>query len=89
MKKAALFLLIALGLGAGGVKAEDAAQAPAVKRCEAVTGSRIQPVVAAGESCERVTLGVRSYSREELQATGRVDVDEALSVLDPSILRRL
>lgn len=89
MKKAALLLLIAACLGAGGVQAAEAAETPAVKRCEAVTGSRIQPVVAADEACERATPGVRSYSREELESTGRIDLDEALSVLDPSILRRL
>lgn len=89
MKKVALLLLVAVCLGAGGVKAADAPARPDVKRCEPVTGSRIAVKPAAGQRCDKPSQPfLRSYSREELQSTGRVDLDEALNVLDPSITRR-
>lgn len=89
MKKIAVLLLVGLCLGLGGVKAADAPARPDVKRCDPEIGSRIARKPVAGKGCEpQPQPFVRSYSREELQSTGRVDLDEALTVLDPSIVRR-
>jgi hypothetical protein len=100
MKKIALLLLVAACLGAGGVDAAepaapaatDAGAVPAAKgaeRCAPATGSRIARKVKPGESCEVHHNNLRSYSRDDLERTGRIDLDEALETLDPAFSRRL
>lgn len=92
MKKIALLLLVAACLGAGGVKAQaptDQAQAKAkVTRCEPTTGSRLGKAPDAQGRCDETSPLSRSYSREDLERTGQIDLDRALQMLDPSISRR-
>lgn len=91
MKKALLMLLVALGLGAGGVRAESPPPAPkqlllkAPARCEPTTGSRIVRAPSADGRCPQDGSFLRSYTQEELQRTGRTDVGEALRMLDTSL----
>ena len=87
MKKVALLLLVAVCLGAGGVKAADAPARPDVKRCEPVTGSRIAVKPAAGQRCDKPSQPfLRSYSREELQSTGRRGAERAGPLDHPPLL---
>lgn len=52
-----------------------------LEKCDQVTGSRIRGPARA--NCE--PLGpFRSYSAEELQSTGEMDLSEALRQLDPT-----
>lgn len=52
------------------------------QQCQSVTGSRIQD--AHREKCEPVGYPFRSYSRDELDATGEIDIGEALRQIDPT-----
>jgi len=94
MKKVALMMLVALCLGAGGVKAVDAPEAAAASkpakptRCEPATGSRLSSPPDANGRCNSGTAGFRSYDKEEIERTGEIDLDRALSKLDPSLSRR-
>ncbi len=91
MKKLAFFLLIAACLGAGGVKAAaepaQPAKTPKAVHCEAPAGSRIRPQLDAQGRCPQGSAPVRSYSREDIQQTGQIDLDRALQQLDPSLSR--
>lgn len=55
------------------------------RQCLRETGSRIQPRKNAKGERACLPLSGRSYSRDELQRTGKTDVAEALRVLDPAI----
>lgn len=59
------------------------------ERCPERTGSHIR-TTAIGESCEQQgrELGVRSYSREELDTANPANLSEALSKLDPGLTIR-
>jgi hypothetical protein len=94
MKKFAVWLLVAVCLGAGGVKAtEPSAVAEPVTipeqiiSCGPASASRLRHPTISGQPCAAATPFARSYSKEDLESTGRVDLDEALSVLDPSVRR--
>ena len=54
---------------------------PAATECD-VTGTRIR---AKPPECAPKGYPFRSYSMEELQSTGRIDLLEQLRVLDPAI----
>lgn len=54
---------------------------PDAKECEMNTGSRIRPQKADG--CKPVKQPYRTYTQEELQRTGSIDLGEALRQLDP------
>jgi hypothetical protein len=52
--------------------------------CKAATGTRIRPKKQT--SCEKAAnLPLRSYSAEELQSTGHIDLVEALRELNPAV----
>ena len=51
-------------------------------QCSQVTGSRIRS--STRKDCEPLGQPFRSYSAEELQSTGEMDLSEALRQLDPS-----
>ena len=57
--------------------------------CQVVTGSRIhvsKPKKDADGKCEsKSSSAMRSYSREEIERTGEMNLDNALRNLDPSI----
>lgn len=77
---------VSVGVGTDGsrVSADVTVGARAVDRhCLRQTGTRI----VSWRDHERRCAGFagRSYSREELQGTGRVDMGDALRALDPSI----
>lgn len=57
-----------------------------LEQCDQVTGSRIRSGSRAGSgtACEPVGHPFRSYSAEELQSTGEMDLSEALRQLDPA-----
>lgn len=73
---------------AGAANAKAAAKAaPVAARqteppptCLTETGSRIKP-----KPGQCLNVAGRSYSHDELQSTGEVNLDDALSHLDPSI----
>lgn len=62
-------------------KQTDAKSADTKAKCTYVTGSRIKhdPPV----DCDSGVLGLRTYSAEEIQQTGQIDLNEALRWLDP------
>ena len=91
MKAFSLLLVIAVCLGAGGVSAEPApAAAPkAADRCPPEPGSRISRKPAADGRCLQSSSALaRSYTREDLERTGQLDVRDALHALDPSLAAR-
>jgi hypothetical protein len=93
----ALICLVALGAAsaamAGEQKATTATPAAAtttadakpkslVKQCAAVTGTHIRPRVE--NECKASNGPQRSYSKDEIERTGQIDMAEALRRLDPS-----
>jgi hypothetical protein len=70
-------------VAASEVKTGQAAAKPADAKatCEYVTGSRIKH--APPVDCDQAAPGLRSYTAEDLQNTGHVDIAEALRWLDP------
>ena len=87
MKKFALLLLIATCLGAGGVQADATAAKPALKadRCPPAPGSRLSRAPDAEGRCEPPQAFTRSYTSEDIERTGQVDLDQALMQLDPAL----
>jgi len=89
MKKVALLLLVAACLGAGGVQAEtpspESKPVAADRRCDPVTGSRIARAPDAKGLCDTTDGRLRSFSREDLESTGQIDLAEALTRLDPRL----
>ncbi len=88
MKKVLLFLVAAV-LCAGAVNA--ASPEPTLKkgeRCEPATGSRLSRAPNAQGICEHDAAVTRSYSQEEIERTGQIDLDVALSRLDPALAAR-
>jgi hypothetical protein len=79
-------LLAPLAAMSADTKAEGKTRAKAEKPaavCEQVTGSRIKPRDAT--SCEKSSnQRYRSFTAEELQQTGSIDLAEALRKLDPA-----
>jgi hypothetical protein len=82
---------IALLCGAVAVLSACAAPRPAaladagdasLEQCDQVTGSRIRSNTR--RDCEPLGQPFRSYSAEELQSTGEMDLSEALRQLDPA-----
>lgn len=72
-------------------QADDAKAEPAPKkmeRCEAPTGSRISPERDAKGECPKSANPGQTYSQEDLQSTGEINVGDALSRLNPSISSR-
>lgn len=55
------------------------------RQCLRETGSRIKPRKNANGERPCLPLAGRSYSRDDVQRTGKTDVSEALRVLDPTI----
>lgn len=75
---------VGVGVGARSAVVEAGiATGPVDRFCVRETGTRI----VARRDRERRCSGFagRSYSREELQSTGRPDIADALRMLDPSI----
>lgn len=76
----------ALGLMAGcaGQPAQLAAtpEPAASQECAVVTGSRIAPE--ARHDCKPVGYPFRSYSAQDLEATGHMDLADALRSIDPA-----
>ncbi len=96
MRKTLVLLLIAVCLGVGGVEAAaPPADAPDTapqrlqpqERCPPPTGSRISRAPRTSGACEPAPAGLRRYSREALEETGEIDLNRALTTLDPSIGR--
>jgi hypothetical protein len=50
--------------------------------CQGSTGSRIKPAKPA--DCKASKYALRTYSSDELQRTGEIDLTEALRKLDPA-----
>jgi hypothetical protein len=77
-------------VGGSPDKATDAAAAPSAdakplklaKHCAAVTGTRIRPKLK--DNCESAARPNRTFTQEDLQRTGQIDINEALRRLDPS-----
>jgi len=91
MKKVALLVLVIACLSAGAVKAETT-PAPAVvkkpvERCEPMVGSRVVRSRDANGQCPDSVPFARSYSREQIEQTGQIDLGAALSQLDPAVSR--
>jgi hypothetical protein len=59
----------------------DAKPKPLIKQCPAVSGSHIRP--RKENDCKTNVGPLRSYSQEDLQRTGEIDVADALRKLDP------
>lgn len=53
---------------------------PLKKQCEAISGSRIRPSTA--NDCKSAHGPMRTYTNEDLQRTGEIDINEALRKLD-------
>lgn len=51
------------------------------KACEPVSGSHIRPSTA--RNCETLAQPMRSYSAEDIQRTGEMNLAQALRKLDP------
>jgi len=66
-------------------QADDAKPAPKQERCEPPTGSRISPERDAKGECPKPASPGQTYSQEDLQRTGQINVGDALSRLNPSI----
>jgi hypothetical protein len=77
----ALAVLSGCATGPAPLAAADTGDS-ALEQCDQVTGSRIRGRDRG--SCEPVGHPFRSYSAEELAATGEIDLVEALRQLDPS-----
>lgn len=54
----------------------------AAEQCQENTGSRIRATKAG--SCRPSMLALRSYSSDDLQRTGEIDMAQALRKLDPA-----
>lgn len=67
--------------------AEAPSAASRVERCPAPTGSRIVPRRDAQGECPGLPAAGQSHDREAVLQTGRSDLSEALSVLNPGISR--
>ncbi|MES2685086.1 MAG: hypothetical protein V4650_16320 [Pseudomonadota bacterium] len=87
MKKLALLLLVAACLGAGGVQADAPPTKPLLKadRCPPAPGSRLSRAPDAEGRCNPPQAFSRSYSQEEIERTGQIDLDRALMQLDPAL----
>jgi hypothetical protein len=60
----------------------DRGEATSLERCEQVTGSRI--LRRSTEGCEAVNYPLKSFSAEQIQGTGEMDLHDALRMLDPA-----
>jgi hypothetical protein len=61
----------------------DADASGAMGTCESVTGSRIR--TPGKTDCSNTSSAMKTFTAEELQATGEIDMNKALRTLDPSI----
>ncbi len=52
-----------------------------VKECVPVSGTRIRPSPATG--CRSSVQPMRTYTQEDIQRTGQIDLNQALRMLDP------
>lgn len=68
-------------------EAQKTEPAPKLERCEAPTGSRISPERDSKGECPKSASPGKTYTRDDLQSTGEINVGDALSRLDPSISR--
>jgi hypothetical protein len=59
----------------------DAAKPAKAKVCENISGSRIRPSLA--EGCRSASGPLRTFTQEDLQRTGEIDLNQALRKLDP------
>lgn len=87
MKNAAVLLMLSLSAVAWA-EAQPSPQKPEKALCEPAPGSRIARAPNAQGECDIQTPLARSYSKEDLESTGRVDAYEALRALDPSLMSR-
>ncbi len=86
MKNPALLLLLSMAVLAGSLQAQDVRPISKVQpRCEPLTGSRIPPTASANGSCPQAAPFLHSYSREDVERTGRTDLSAALTALDSSL----
>ena len=76
-----LGLLAACATRPAAVAANGPERGAGVEQCEQVTGSRIRPKTT---DCTSLGYPYRSYSAEELQGTGEIDLVEALRQIDPA-----
>lgn len=53
---------------------------PLKKQCEAISGSRIRP--SAANNCQSAHGPLRTFTNEDLQRTGEIDINQALRKLD-------
>jgi hypothetical protein len=60
---------------------QNAKPTPKKKDCEYVSGSRIRPKTE--QDCRSAFGPLRSYSKEDLDRTGEMDLNQALRALDP------
>jgi uncharacterized membrane protein len=78
---ATLGLLAACATRPAAVAANGPERVAGVEQCEQVTGSRIRPK---NSDCTSPGYPYRSYSAEQLQGTGEIDLVEALRRIDPA-----
>ena len=78
---ATLGLLAACATRPAPLAANDPERVAGAGECEQVTGSRIRPK---NSDCTSLGYPYRSYSAEELQGTGEIDLVEALRQIDPA-----
>jgi hypothetical protein len=79
------FVMLFSMTGFAADDATEAASAPVAKKpvqCETVTGSRIRAAQTA-TGCDTRTKPFRTYTQEDLERTGDIDLTEALRKLDP------
>jgi hypothetical protein len=83
-------LLLPLGLNAAepakpaapaAESAVDAKTKKAEPKCESTATTRIRKMKSS--DCAKDAVGARTYSKEELERTGEIEVGEALRKLDP------
>jgi hypothetical protein len=60
---------------------EAAAKPKHAMRCDSVSGTRIQP--SPKDNCKSAITPYRSYSKEDLDRTGKTNLAEALREIDP------
>lgn len=79
---AAASLVLMAGCAGQPALLATTSEATTPKACLAVTGSRIAPDTR--NACKPLGYPFRSYSSEDLEATGHIDLVDALRSVDPA-----
>lgn len=74
-------VLAPVSLMAADTETASSDKPKAKAQCESVTATRIRP--SPKDGCKSAATPSRSYSREEIERTGEIDMGEALRKIDP------